>query len=144
MSGIEASALTIAYPMRWVNDTLPPRPRDRWLLITMRLSMSSFAGTTRTLVAVGTARLRSMLAAVRAAAPRRRTSSAPEGAAAAGLAFTACELGAGVVALAALGAAFAGGASLGACAVVVPAAASAVAPLDPPGACVRLVPDSGL
>src|SRR5687768_10012610 len=65
--------------MRCVNDTLPPRPRDRWLLITMRLSMSSFAGTARTLVAVGTTRLASMLAAVLAAAPRSRTSSAPAG-----------------------------------------------------------------
>ena len=45
----------------------------------MRLSTSSFAGTARTLVAVGTSRLASMLAAVRAAAPRSRTSSAPAG-----------------------------------------------------------------
>ncbi len=38
----------------------------------MRLSMSSLAGTERTLVAVGTARLAVMLAAVRAAVPRSR------------------------------------------------------------------------
>src|SRR5690348_7454773 len=57
--------------MRWVNDTLPPRARARWLLITIRLSMSSLTGTERTLVAVGTARLASMFCAVRAGAPRR-------------------------------------------------------------------------
>src|SRR6185312_1828925 len=55
--------------MRWVNDTLPPRPRRRWLLMTVRLSISSFAGIARTLVAVGTARLASMLVTTRAAAP---------------------------------------------------------------------------
>jgi hypothetical protein len=37
-----------------VKLTLPPRVRDMWLLITMRLSIMSFAGTVRTLVAVGT------------------------------------------------------------------------------------------
>src|SRR5580658_1972298 len=59
--------------MRWVNDTLPPRPRPRWLLITIRLSTRSLAGIARTLVAVGTARLAVIFAAVRAAAPRSRT-----------------------------------------------------------------------
>src|ERR1700712_2318877 len=39
--------------------------------MTMRLSQSSLTGTERTLVAVGTARLASMLATVRAGAPRR-------------------------------------------------------------------------
>src|SRR3954466_1461140 len=57
--------------MRWVNDTLPPRPRRRWLLTTTRLSMRSLAGMARTLVAVGTPRLASMLETTRAAAPRR-------------------------------------------------------------------------
>src|ERR1019366_8540966 len=38
--------------------------------MTTRLSMRSLAGTTRTLVAVGTLRLASMLVTVRAAAPR--------------------------------------------------------------------------
>ena len=52
-----------AHPMRCVNDTLPPRERRRWLLITMRLSIMSFAGMVRTLVAVGTVRLWSMFAA---------------------------------------------------------------------------------
>ena len=37
--------------------------------MTMRLSISSLAGTARTLVAVGTARLASMLVTTRAAAP---------------------------------------------------------------------------
>src|SRR5215212_6601482 len=56
--------------MRWVKDTLPPRARARWLLITIRLSHSSFTGTVRTLVAVGTDRLMSMFCAVRMGAPR--------------------------------------------------------------------------
>src|SRR5690606_34069700 len=79
ISGIAASALMIAYPIRWVNETLPPRPRFKWLLMTIRLSISNLAGIVRTLVAVGTARLASMLVAVRAAAPRNLTSSAPSG-----------------------------------------------------------------
>src|SRR5262245_38825915 len=61
--------------MTWVNDTLPPRARDRWLLMTIRLSISSFTGTDRTLVAVGTVRLTSMFCTVRAEAPRSGTSS---------------------------------------------------------------------
>src|SRR6185312_14322810 len=56
--------------MRWVNDTLPPRARERWLLMTIRLSQSSFTGTERTEVAVGTDNESSMLATVRAGAPR--------------------------------------------------------------------------
>src|SRR6478752_5776937 len=57
--------------MRCVKETLPPRARARWLLMTMRLSQSSLTGTDRTLVAVGTVRLASMLATVRAGAPLR-------------------------------------------------------------------------
>ncbi len=45
--------------------------------MTMRLSTSSLAGMARTLVAVGMDRLAAMLAAVRAAAPRSRTSVPP-------------------------------------------------------------------
>src|SRR6185436_14879809 len=56
--------------MMCVNDTLPPRARERWLLITMRLSHSSLTGTERTEVAVGTVRLASMFCTVRAGAPR--------------------------------------------------------------------------
>src|SRR6476620_12656415 len=56
--------------MRWVNDTLPPRERARWLLMTTRLSMSSLAGPARSLVAVGTVSDDSMLVTVRALAPR--------------------------------------------------------------------------
>src|SRR6478609_10214051 len=56
--------------MMWVNDTLPPRARARWLLMTVRLSHSSLTGTERTEVAVGTVRESSMLATVRAGAPR--------------------------------------------------------------------------
>jgi hypothetical protein len=71
ISGCVASAFISAYPIRWVKLTLPPRPRLRWLLITMRLSASSFAGTARTLVAVGTLSDASMFATIRAAMPRR-------------------------------------------------------------------------
>ena len=71
MSGSVFSALTSAQPIRWVKDTLPPRARLRWLLMTIRLSISSLTGTWRTLVAVGTVRLVSMFCAVRAGAPRR-------------------------------------------------------------------------
>ena len=56
--------------MMWVNETLPPRARDRWLLITIRLSQSSLTGTERTEVAVGTDNESSMFATVRAGAPR--------------------------------------------------------------------------
>src|SRR6185312_8827937 len=69
-SGIDLRALTSAKPIRWVNDTLPPRARDRWLLMTIRLSQSSLTGTDRTDVAVGTLSESSMLATVRAGAPR--------------------------------------------------------------------------
>src|SRR5918998_6941464 len=61
--------------MRWVKDTLPPRARARWLLMTVRLSHSSLTGTVRTLVAVGTVRLVSMFLAVRAGAPLSVVSS---------------------------------------------------------------------
>src|SRR5215207_4493867 len=76
--------------MRWVNDTLPPRARARWLLMTMRLSASSFAGTARTLVAVGTCSDASMLVTIRAAAPRSGVERWPSlGAVLAGAAFGA-------------------------------------------------------
>jgi hypothetical protein len=58
---------------------LPPRPRRRWLLMTILLSTSSLAGTARTLVAVGTPRLAVMLVTVRAAAPRSLLTSVPSG-----------------------------------------------------------------
>src|SRR5262245_13509344 len=61
--------------LMWVTATFPPRARRRWLLMTIRLSISSLTGTERTLVAVGTVSEASMLIAVRAAAPRRRTCS---------------------------------------------------------------------
>src|ERR1700712_5050862 len=56
--------------MRCVKETLPPRARARLELITTRLSMSSLAGTARTLVAVGTSRLVTMLVAIALAGPR--------------------------------------------------------------------------
>jgi hypothetical protein len=48
---------------------LAARERLRWLLMTMRLSASSLAGTLRTLVAVGTVSELSMFCTTRAAAP---------------------------------------------------------------------------
>src|SRR5450432_2979960 len=61
--------------MMCVNEILPPRPRFRWLFITRRLSATSLAGMSRTLVAVGTVRLASMFVTVRAAAPLSGTIS---------------------------------------------------------------------
>src|ERR1700759_4790974 len=91
MFGKSARARTIAYPSRWVKETLPPRVRLRWLLTTIRLSASSLAGTARTLVAVGSSSEMFMFFARAAAAPRSRAvrssapSSAPGWAALAGL-----------------------------------------------------------
>ena len=70
MAGCVFSACTIAKPIRCVYDTLPPRARRRWLLITTRWSINSFTGSERTLVAVGTVSEKSMFFAVRAGAPR--------------------------------------------------------------------------
>ena len=61
----------MAQPMRCVKLTFPPRVRAMWLLITIRLSIMSFAGTVRTLVAVGTVSDSSMLAASVLVMPRR-------------------------------------------------------------------------
>src|SRR5665647_3370111 len=72
--GMSATAVTIAEPVRWVELALPPRLRARGLLMTTLLSMRSLAGTERTLVAVGTVRLDSMLTTVRAAALRNAVS----------------------------------------------------------------------
>src|SRR4051812_16965859 len=55
--------------MRWVKETLPSPLRCRYPLITLRLTSSSLAGTLRKLVAVGTVRLRAMLAAIVAPTP---------------------------------------------------------------------------
>src|SRR5438552_12606350 len=95
--------------MMWVKLTLPPRLRDRWLLRTLRLTSSSRAGTTRKLVAVGTDRLASMLATMRAAAPR--IGVAVSAGCAAFARVGAARLGAGGVAA---GAGAAGGAAAGA------------------------------
>src|SRR6266508_2242624 len=73
MAGTAASALTTAQPIRWVKLTLPPRWRRRWPLSTLRLTSRSLAGTVRTEVAVGTARLASIASTMRAAAPRSGT-----------------------------------------------------------------------
>lgn len=61
--GKALSAWMSAQPMRWVKLILPPRVRDMWLLMTMRLSIISLAGMVRTLVAVGTVSESSMFAA---------------------------------------------------------------------------------
>src|SRR3954470_17688693 len=56
--------------MRWVKLIFPAPERPRKPLMIFRLTSSSLAGTSRKLVAVGTVRLRSMLAAIAAPAPR--------------------------------------------------------------------------
>src|SRR5690242_8108628 len=56
--------------MRWVNEIFPPRFRLRKLLMTMRLSAISLAGTARTDVAVGTSSDVVMFLTTIAAAPR--------------------------------------------------------------------------
>src|ERR1700730_11726474 len=71
--------------MMWVKLTLASPVRASWLLRTRRFTSRSRAGTTRKLVAVGTLTLASMLAAMRAAAPRSGT---PSDAAAPGRAAT--------------------------------------------------------
>ena len=53
-----------------MNETFPPRLRFKWLFITVRLSIINFAGTARTLVAVGTVNEASMLCTTRALTPR--------------------------------------------------------------------------
>ena len=80
--------------MMWVKLTFAPVVRASWLFRIRRLTSRSRAGTVRTLVAVGTARLASMLATIREAAPRSGvassvaagTTGAGAGAAAAGAA----------------------------------------------------------
>src|SRR5690349_948423 len=70
--------------MRWVKLTLPPPLRPRNPLMTRRLTSSSLAGTLRKLVAVGTARLRSMFATTAAPAPRLGSPGSPAGVEASG------------------------------------------------------------
>src|SRR3954454_6574469 len=120
MFGKFFSARTMAKPMRCVNEILPPRVRLRWLLMTIRLSASSLAGTARTLVAVGTLSEASMFCTIRAATPLSGTffSGTPSPATLAGAAAFGCAAAldgfaaAGVVAVAA-GAAGAAGAADG-------------------------------
>src|SRR5689334_13032922 len=95
--------------MRCVKLTLPPRERARWLLITMRLSASSLAGTARTLVAVGTVSEAFMFLTTAADAPRSGDCLPAATGAAGALAAGAAGLAAGAGAAAgAAGAAAAG------------------------------------
>src|SRR5829696_7808207 len=116
MFGNFLTADTIAYPIRWVKEILPPRVRLRWLLMTMRLSIISFAGIARTLVAVGTSSDAFMFFTTAAAAPRNTWfSSSADGAGAgafglAGVGLAAVDEAAGSVA------AFAAGLAAGCCA----------------------------
>src|SRR6185503_21250435 len=61
-----------------------PRARRRWLLMMIRLSASSLAGTARTLVAVGISSEACMLLTTRAAAPRSTEACSPATGATAG------------------------------------------------------------
>ena len=75
IAGTCARPLTMAKAMKWVKETLAPLERDSDSLSAARLISKSLADTVRTLVAVGTARLASMLATMRAAAPRSGVAS---------------------------------------------------------------------
>src|SRR5271156_1305679 len=77
MFGNFLTACTSAYPNRWVKEILPPRVRLSWLLMTIRLSITSLAGTARTLVAVGTSSDADMFLTTAAAAPRSTCNSSP-------------------------------------------------------------------
>src|SRR6478609_3416865 len=150
-------ACTIAYPMRCVKEIFPPRARFRWLLMTMRLSKSSFTGTARTDVAVGSSREAFMFFATAADGPRSVTYSGPAGAsveasafAAAGAAFAGAALAgaagaafagaAGAAGAAAAGAAGAACGAAGACAVAPLVAAGVTAPVGA-GTGLSAVPD---
>ena len=67
---------------------MPPRPRFRWLFITVRLSISNFAGTTLTLVAVGTESEPSIDCTTRAATPRSGSTEAADGVTKVGIGLT--------------------------------------------------------
>src|SRR6188472_675766 len=87
--------------MRWVKLIFPAPDRPRKPLMIFRLTSSSLAGTSRKLVAVGTPRLRSMLATISAPAPRIGFPTGPASeAAAAGPAAGSGAAGAGAVATA--------------------------------------------
>ena len=122
MFGNFLTAATIAYPIKWVNEILPPRVRLRWLLMTMRLSIISLAGMARTLVAVGTSSDADMFLTTAAAAPRNTWASSPSaagtdfsagfGSAALGLSAATSVLAAGGWVVAGGGVFFAGAASV--------------------------------
>ena len=82
--------------MMCVKETLPPRPRFRWLLITVRLSIINFAGMARTEVAVGTESDASMLWTTRALTPRMGSSAAAPGVTNVGIGLTTGSAGVGV------------------------------------------------
>src|SRR6476620_1416361 len=63
--------------MRWVKEIFPPRFRLRKLLITIRLSAISLAGTARTEVAVGTSSEDVMFFTTAAATPRNTVVVSP-------------------------------------------------------------------
>ena len=80
-----------------VKETFPPRPRFRWLLITVRLSIINFAGIARTDVAVGTESDASMLCTTRALTPRIGSSAAAPGVTSVGIGFTIGSAGVGAL-----------------------------------------------
>ncbi|CAG7605387.1 hypothetical protein SBRY_10817 [Actinacidiphila bryophytorum] len=92
-----------------MKETLPPRARLRWLLMTMRLSNSSFTGMARTEVAVGSSSDAFMFLATAAAGPRRVTNSVSLSAAGAAGACAGLAAGCAAAGCAAAGAGAAGG-----------------------------------
>src|SRR6476646_9544385 len=93
--------------------------------MTMRLSKSSFTGTARTDVAVGTSIEAFMFFATAAAGPRSVTNSGPAGASAAGAAFGCAAAGAAFAGAGAAAGFGAGGAAAGAGAGAAGAAGAA-------------------
>src|SRR5699024_1760805 len=79
MLGKALIAWTMAYPMRCVNEILPPCVRLRWLLITTRLSIIALAGTARTEVAVGSDSDAFMFLTIAFAGPRKTLCSVSSG-----------------------------------------------------------------
>ena len=78
-----------------VNETFPPRPRAKWLLITIRLSIINFAGIARTDVAVGTVNDASIACTTRALTPRIGSRDEAPGVIKTGAGFTTGSAGVG-------------------------------------------------
>ncbi|CAB4876847.1 unannotated protein [freshwater metagenome] len=79
-----------------MKETFPPRPRFKWLFITIRLSINNFAGSARTLVAVGTSSDASIFVTTLDAVPRSGSTRAALGDEITGAALRTGSAGSGV------------------------------------------------